>query len=354
MTDIKMLKRDQNIIDIARRLGFEFTEKYDKAAIDCPFCDDHSGHLYLYRKTNRFWCFKCQAKGDSLDFYSKVRRIALKDALNELSPGGQHQTQPDWRSSIIQHLTKPKSEPTPAKDHSALFFDIIAPMRITDKGRDYLIGRGIPDSLIRRYDIKSIADPRKFADDLKARFPLDDLLDSGLFDYSANGKLYCTFFMPAILFPHFDKGCTRITYLSSRNLAGQSKAFKLHSVESQPHFGQLDPHHSEIFIFEGIINGLSYEAITGQNNWAALCGLISLSKYTALMGEFPGKKLILGLDPDDAGNRALNEIKARFKVTWIEWGEFARMRGFDKPPKHPSGKPYDLNDYLTQAQGDTK
>ena len=229
----------------------------------------------------------------------------------------------------------------------SLFYEVIANQDITQAGKEYLNKRGITDALILKYGISSIDDPKQFANNLKEKYPFDDLLGSGLFDYSKNGKPYCSFFYPAILFPHWALDFKRITYLSTRNTAGDTKSFKLHNTHSQPYPGQEAQHSKQIFIFEGIINGLSYEILTGKENWIALCGLITPERYKSLKLQFPNQKLILGLDPDEAGKQALSQIES---CTYINWIEFAAMLKFKGLQYHPTGKAWDFNDYLVNSK----
>ena len=58
-----------NIIAIAKQLGF----KVKGNMIKCPFHDDKDPSLSLDDKKNVFYCFGCQAKGDVIEFYRKVK-----------------------------------------------------------------------------------------------------------------------------------------------------------------------------------------------------------------------------------------------------------------------------------------
>lgn len=282
-------------------------------------------------------------KGDQIDLYSLFTGNSPKTAIAELSTPSIHITPTTRQNAHKQPQIKPIPSNANEKDYSSLFFEVIANQPLPNSGREYLNKRGITDSLILKYGITGIDDPRQFAYNLKAQYPLDDLLGSGLFDYSKNGKPYCSFFYPAVIFPHWAMDFLRITYLSTRNLAGDVKSFKLHNTHSQPFPGQEAIGSKQIFIFEGIINGLSYEVLTKQENWIALCGLITPESFEALKLRFPNQKLILALDPDEAGKQALSRIES---CTYINWTAFAAELGFKGLQHHPNGKAWDLNDYL--------
>jgi DNA primase len=175
------------------------------------------------------------------------------------------------------------------------------------------------------------------------KYSQDDLLAAGLIDYNKNGKLYGSFFMPAILFSHPSKDTNRITSLSTRNLAGDAKSFKLHGVPSTYYYGLDADQAKEIFVFEGIIDGLSYAVMANKDNFISLNGLLTPSQYDNLKQAHPNQKLILGLDPDEAGQEALSRIK---QCDYINWTAFAIQLGFKGLQKHENGKPWDMNDYL--------
>ena len=74
-----------------------------------------------------------------------------------------------------------------------------------------------------------------------------------------------------------------------------------------------------------------------------MCGLITPESFEALKLRFPNQKLILALDPDEAGKQALSRIES---CTYINWTAFAAELGFKGLQHHPNGKAWDLNDYL--------
>lgn len=51
----------------------------------CPFHEEKTPSFTIFRNDNRFFCFGCQKRGDSIDFYmSKNKGISLKDAIQAL------------------------------------------------------------------------------------------------------------------------------------------------------------------------------------------------------------------------------------------------------------------------------
>jgi len=344
---LKTIKSTVTITEMADRIGMAYTDHRGKATANCPFCGETTGHLYLYHDSGRYYCFKCHEKGDLIDLALKGHHITI-DGLKQLFG---LTTPVHSRNDHSKPLMKPVSAAKPpapdfgkkAADFSELYLNIVASMKLSDTGRDYLAHRGLTDQIIDSYDLRSIDDPRAFKDSLMEKYSVDDLFAAGLMDYSKNGRLYCSFFMPAILFPHFDNPISKVAGLSTRNLAGEAKSFKLHGVPSTYYYGSDAAQAKDIFVFEGIINALSYAVMTGKDNFIATTGLLSQAKYNDLKLQHPNQKLILALDPDDAGKQALSQIHS---CTYIDWTAFAIQLGFRGLQKHENGKAWDMNDYL--------
>jgi DNA primase len=352
MTAAQKIKAQNSIIDIARTLGLEVkSDSGNKMICLCPFCEDKSGHLYLYRDTNRFHCHRCQKHGDLIDLYGLTKGLPLKTAINELSGGKPSQDTNKSRPLQIQrirgHIDDMFVSPPPKKDFRQLYFDALFYAQLTEKGLNYLHGRGLSDKIIKRYSLGSIDDPTGLSKALRDNYDIYTLIEAGLFDYSKNGKPYFVFYLPAIIFPHTDLEITKFTSLSTRNLAGDAKCFKLHNQPSRLFYGQID-NHREIYIFEGIITALSYAELTGKDNFIALAGQITPAKYEKLERQFPNHRLILGLDPDKAGEKALAEIR---RCEYINWLELYHQMGLKTIPTGADGKTWDLNDLLMYSKG---
>jgi DNA primase len=352
MTAIELFKQNESIVDISRRLHLDIKKEDGKKAISvCPFCGDESGHLYLYRESNRFYCFKCRKSGDLIDLYGLVKSIPQKDAIRELLDIYHYRDGYKPRSAHTGHkmeASEPITEqqPPPAR-FKQLYYDAITYMPLTESGRNYMHGRGIGNKIIDRYGIGGIDTSTEVTRRLRESHDLDTLIESGLFSLSKNGKPYFTFYLPAIVFPHFDSGITMVTALSTRNLAGDVKCFKLHDQPTRLYYGDISGSR-DIFIFEGIISALSYAELTGKHNFIALGGLITPGKYESLRMIHPNHNLILALDPDEAGEKALAEIR---QCTYINWKELCGQMGLKGVPTHPDGKKWDMNDLLMHDRG---
>lgn len=51
----------------------------------CPFHNEKTGSFTIYTATNSFHCFGCQESGTVIDFYSKMYKIDIKEAIKQLN-----------------------------------------------------------------------------------------------------------------------------------------------------------------------------------------------------------------------------------------------------------------------------
>jgi DNA primase len=51
----------------------------------CPFHQEDTPSFAIYPETNTWHCFGCGSSGDSVEFYSRLKGVDFKTALEELS-----------------------------------------------------------------------------------------------------------------------------------------------------------------------------------------------------------------------------------------------------------------------------
>ena len=51
----------------------------------CPFHDDKSPSLTVYKSNNHFYCYGCYTSGDAISFIQKYHKKSFKDALSYLN-----------------------------------------------------------------------------------------------------------------------------------------------------------------------------------------------------------------------------------------------------------------------------
>ena len=324
------IKQEVNILELANH--YSISVKNNKAI--CPFHEDTNASLTFYPKTNSFHCFGCGASGSVIDLTMKMQRKSFIEAVNYLVDL-YHITE----TKIHKKAKEKDNEIVPTKlsnqEVYQYFYDIL---NLTDKGKKYMQQRGLSDSTLNKFKIKSIDEPNKVFRKLKQQFDNDVLKKAGLIGTSKKGNDYFIFWQPAIIFTHFKDGSP--AYFSSRNLIGKIKSFKLTGIKQKYYYAFNNE--KDIYIFESIIDGLSnYELYA--DGFISINGVNSLriKNYNSLVTEYPDKNFVFAFDNDEAGiNKTLefkNEIESLSHFNW--------SRVFDECNIEPCK---DMNDVLVQ------
>ena len=83
------------ILDAARRCGVVINERtvgHREVEAKCPFCGDKARRYHLRINTAKdvYMCWLCEAKGNSVSLYARLKNISYSDAAHDLLGGSNH------------------------------------------------------------------------------------------------------------------------------------------------------------------------------------------------------------------------------------------------------------------------
>ena len=334
----------QSILDLAVKLGFEIKENSTGATANCPGCDDDKGHLYLYSETNTYHCFRCKISGDMCNLISIAKNMANTDAVRGLLEVYGYTDTNSGRKPLRMAARNSKPKTISNDDYSDIYAGFFELLAMPENVRAYLHLRAISDKAIERFHlsgIESFDQARQILGQLCGSFTVDRLLSSGLVKVNDAGTRYLIFGQASVIYPHFKDG--RIIYLSNRFIdpqPGMPKALNLPKRKFW-NVSALDEYKT-IYIFEGVLNAISYWQLSKHSNQIATIGIISKTNLHQLTETYPDTKFILAYDPDEAGELATEKLN----IDYIDWLSYAKRFGFNEIPKKANGKICDINDYL--------
>jgi DNA primase len=297
MIDTEAIKQNNSLTAIYESLtGNRLRRSGDKMTGLCPFHNDsRSGNFFIY-PDNTYHCFACEQDGDLISFVQKLLNKTFEEACLYIDSNIQIRS----KEPIKKHFEKPEVISERTKEIYKFFFAILS---LTEEGLNYLKGRGLKESIISELQIKSIKDPEAISQKLKQNFSIEELTASGLFGIGKNDKPYFAFYIPCLIFTAFEKN--EPVYFCSRNFDQNKRFFKLHNRKQDYFKGDLTK--DKIYIFEAIIDAISFYQMTGRNNFIILSGL-NYRLYQNIVRAYPDKKIIVAFDNDNAGKKAENEI----------------------------------------------
>ena len=81
---INVLKLSLDTIEVAQILGLIPVKKGRNFWVLCPLHEEKTASMILYPGNRGYHCKGCGRSGDAIDLFARVRRISMKQAVNEL------------------------------------------------------------------------------------------------------------------------------------------------------------------------------------------------------------------------------------------------------------------------------
>lgn len=151
-----------DLLGIMRRWGVDVTNQRGyRATVRCPFHDDSGRpNMTVFLDTQTFYCFRCNAGGDSFDMAGMLifgenvwnpRNAAMfKEMLERINVGGE----------IKYSESKPKNQDKSLASETVQVLGIVTKMyhlmlmgETGKEARRYLVGRGIDQATMRRLNL---------------------------------------------------------------------------------------------------------------------------------------------------------------------------------------------------------
>lgn len=306
-----------SIIKLAKFWGFNINSNN---MLRCPFHDDKTPSMKLYKKNNSFYCFGCQLGGDIFDFVQKVKNcdfnIALMTIIEIFNLDERLARITPVRYRPLKHgdATKALDEEKLSKDKE-IFQDFYSSLELTKIGFDYLTRRGFNKEIISEYGLRS-SDPATMELEM-TNFTKEEVVGSGLIKESSFNTLRPFFTEHSIIIPTFDEA-SHPTYFTARSIY-EKKHYKMINRPSELFVKNLLP--EKQYIFESVFDAMSFHQLTGNNNVISINGLSGLIKLVC--HKFIDKKLILCLDNDKAAEIAQENFRKKRDFEVFNFESFA-------------------------------
>ena len=312
----------------------------------CPFHNEKTPSFTVNQETGRYYCFGCQAKGDSieflreidsLDFVAAVEILAAQNGIPLRYTDKQESKSRNRRKELVELVSQ-------AVD---FYHEKLIDMENPDArpAREYLKQRGLGGDIAEKFSIGWASDSW---DSLCKHLAVsnEDLLASGLGGINKNGGQY-DFFRNRILFPIFSEQGDPIAFGGRKLPDGEGPKYKntsdgaeiysksqiLYGLNwAKEEAGRID----ELVVCEGYTDVIGcHEA--GISRAVATCGTALTQEHVRKMSRF-AKKVVLAFDADNAGQSAAekvyeweSEFDVLFKVADLPEGQDPGDLAFSNP-----------------------
>ena len=312
----------------------------------CPFHNEKTPSFTVNQENGRYYCFGCQATGDSieflreidsLDFVAAVEILAAQNGIPLRYTDKQESKSRNRRKELVELVSE-------AVDfyHKKLI-DMDNPE--ARPAREYLKQRGLGGEIAEKFSIGWASDSW---DSLCKHLSVanENLLASGLGGINKNGGQY-DFFRNRILFPIFSEQGDPIAFGGRKLPEGEGPKYKntsdgaeiysksqiLYGLNwAKEEAGRID----ELVVCEGYTDVIGcHEA--GVSRAVATCGTALTQEHVRKMSRF-AKKVVLAFDADNAGQSAAekvyeweSEFDVLFKVADLPEGQDPGDLAFSNP-----------------------
>lgn len=324
-----------DIVEVAEKCGIVLKAHSSKDVEVqglCPFCGDRKYHLGLNRKLERFHCFRCKEKGNSVSLYAKINGISNREAYNLMKRDNElSEPLPFELGGYAFSQEKPLKS---LEERHDIYYDFLNLLRLQPHHRENLIHRGLTFSEIHRFMYKSIPLDRVFRrevlEELSSKYDLEGV--PGFYkDRSGDIQMYIQkcggMFIPVCNKDGYIQGLQmrldvkpgttekKFRWFSSKHFGGSGAKSWIHIVG--------DTTSDEAIITEGAMKSDIASVLSGGRLFIAVPGVNSLNYLTDTLRELNIKKVYEAFDMDKFSTREVKEalinLKALLRKNGVEF-----------------------------------
>jgi len=332
MTSKDTIKSNLTALDVAKIYGLKLSRNN---LTNCFLHEDKTPSLGF--KGNGYKCFSCGTSGDVFSFIQKYKNCSFPEAFEEAERLSGYSTDFFTKAKVTEVTNKKTFQNYSFKSNEVnlmIYQDFYSLLDLPINIREYLQkSRSLSAETITMAEIKGIESTDQagyIKTQLLKNYSLYDLKQSGLF--TDNGFI---FYQTAVIFPFIEDG--KPVYFLSRNLSGSAKAYKLADIPERYYFWNIKQ--PETFIFEGIIDALSYYQFTGKDNFLAVNHIIDQKVINWVKETNPFTEIVCVFDNDEPGRKSSEKITTPDLYNF-DWNIFTKQTGIE-------GK--DFNDILVKT-----
>ena len=149
-----------DIAEVAEKCGIHFhpIQRNDvELKALCPFCGDTKYHLGLNRQKDRFNCFRCKEKGNSVSLFAKINGISNKEAYTVLK--GEQET---LETKTLYFRAEEETPIRPTRERHDIYYEFLSLLRLNRNHLMNLENRGLNFGHIHKFMYRSTPRLRLF------------------------------------------------------------------------------------------------------------------------------------------------------------------------------------------------
>lgn len=311
---IQEIRERVDMVALVQRHGVELKKSGRSFKGLCPFHQEKSPSFYVWADEKRFKCFGCQAGGDAISFVQRLMGKTFIDTVRDLA----RELGVDLEASVDPAMRE-KMQVKEATDFAAQHFSnrLWDPV-VGHHAREYLRSRGLTEDVMKAFGLGwSPVAWTELADKLREHGLLAFGEKAGLVAPRQRGDGYYDMFRGRVMIPIRSPEGRTIAF-GGRLLEGDDGPKYLNSRENRLYnksdvlYG-TDQARDEIrkkksvVLCEGYFDCIGLHQ-AGVKNAVALCSTALTPGHLALLHRLEAKELVLLLDGDEAGRKAVERL----------------------------------------------
>jgi DNA primase len=311
---IQEVRERVDMIALVQRHGVELKKAGRSYKGRCPFHQEKSPSFNVWPDEKRFYCFGCQAGGDAISFVQRLLGKTFIDTVTDLASELGIDIQAD-----VDPAMKEKQQVKDATDFAATHFtQRLWDAAVGHDAREYLRTRGLSEDVMRAFGLGwAPLAWTELADKLLEQGLLAFGEKAGLVSQRSKGEGYYDMFRGRVIIPIRSPEGRTIAF-GARLLKGDDGPKYLNSKENRLYnksdvlYG-TDQARDEIrrrksaVLCEGYFDCIGMHQ-AGVKNAVALCSTALTPGHLQLLHRLEAKELVLLLDGDDAGRKAVERL----------------------------------------------
>ncbi len=311
---IEEIRERVDIIALVQRHGVELKKSGRSYKGLCPFHQEKSPSFYVFPEGKRFKCFGCQAGGDAISFEQRLLGKTFLDTVRDLAK----EIGVDLEASVDPAMRE-KAQLKEATDFAATRFQAhLWDTAIGHHAREYLRSRGLTEDVMKAFGLGwSPMLWTDLADKLRESGLLAFGEKAGLVSPRQKGDGYYDMFRGRLMIPIRSPEGRTIAF-GGRLLEGDDGPKYLNSKDSRL-YNKSDTLYGtdlardeirkkkSVVLCEGYFDCIGLHQ-AGVKNAVALCSTALTPGHLALLHRLEAKELVLLLDGDDAGRKAVERL----------------------------------------------
>jgi DNA primase len=311
---IQEVRERVDLVALIQKHGIELKKSGRSHRGLCPFHQEKSPSFHVWAEERRFKCFGCQVGGDAISFSQRLTGKNFVETVRDLAKDAGIDIEASVDPSMREKAEIKDATDTAARHFQSLLWD----PSIGRQARDYLRSRGLTEETIRAFGLGwAPSEWTSLVDDLKKHGLVSAGEKAGLVAARQQREGHYDVFRGRVMIPirspegrtiafggRLLEGADAPKYLNSRENRLYVKSDILYGADMAK---DEIRRRKSVTICEGYFDCIGlYQA--GITSAVALCSTALTPGHLALLHRLEAKDLVLLLDGDEAGRKAVERL----------------------------------------------